>query len=321
MFRNAMFTLLGIALLSPLSLLSPSSILAQDLPLREFYGQGVHAYFAGEYKDALENLSAAADGDSDDPRVYYFRALTLIQLDRAAEAQDDFIKGADYEIADANQIYPVSKSLERIQGRTRLKLERHRAKARIERFKKRQAAIRARYERVQEAGADTVRSTIDGDDPPVLPKDEPKTTTPAADPFDNTPKPPAPAPQPATTPKPDEADPFGAVTPKPAPAAKPDEADDPFGAAPAEPSLPEPEKKPAPAAEKEPADDKKPADKDDPFGGAPADDKKPADKDDPFGDDADDATDDATDDAADDATDDAAKPADKKPADDDPFGA
>ena len=126
MFRNAMFTLLGLALLSP------SSIVAQDLPLREFYGQGVHAYFAGEYAEAFEDLSAAADGESDDPRVYYFRALTLIQLDRADEAKNDFIKGADYEIADVNQFYPVSKSLERIQGRTRLKLERQRAKARID---------------------------------------------------------------------------------------------------------------------------------------------------------------------------------------------
>ena len=80
MFRNAMFTLLGLALLSP------SSILAQDLPLREFYGQGVHAYFAGDYKDALVDLSAAADGGSNDPRVYYFKALTLIQLDSRASS-------------------------------------------------------------------------------------------------------------------------------------------------------------------------------------------------------------------------------------------
>ena len=112
-------------------LLTGAQAMAQEEVLQELYGSGVHAYFAQDYAQAHEYLTEAIGGGTKDPRSYYFRGLAYIKLGRAEEAKMDFEKGAKLESGNVNRLYSVSKSLERIQGKSRLGLERHRATARL----------------------------------------------------------------------------------------------------------------------------------------------------------------------------------------------
>src|SRR5262245_22599251 len=61
------------------------------------YGDGVHAYFRGNASRAEESLSSAMALNSQDPRYYYFRALSLLRQGRTAEARGDMQVGAALE--------------------------------------------------------------------------------------------------------------------------------------------------------------------------------------------------------------------------------
>ncbi|MFV2068841.1 MAG: hypothetical protein ACC645_17890, partial [Pirellulales bacterium] len=243
---------------------------AQDSLLAEIYGQGVHYFFAGEYEMAHEALTSCIEQGSRDPRCFYFRGLAYTRLGRPDEAKADYEQGAKLEIEALDRIYPISVSLQRVQGKSRVALEKYRQGARIAARIKSRKAEKARYDRVQRAEKEVVRDlnrkppttpeTLVGEAPPPDESDpfaneettamgkSPEKAAPAAKPVDDAP--PATVPSEPTAPKPTEGtDPFGAPpsTPPAAPAGS-----DPFGA-PAAPM--------APAAE-------------DPFGGVPA--KPPA---------------------------------------------
>ena len=249
---------------------------AQDSVLAELYGFGVHSYFAGQYEDAHEYLTTAVEQGTRDPRVYYFRGLTYTRLGRPDEAKADYMKGADLESSGADRVYPIGRSLQRVQGRSRIEVERHRQKARLVARTRNMKANAARYEQLQNAEGQVLRDA--NRPPPAAAQDlvgQPADDA-ANDPFaDDAPEEtPQPAPQ---RPAPDAggdlfgdapAEPAAPTTPEPAPAAG---EDDPFGDAPA-------------PAEDDPFGD--PGDSsddamDDPFGDAPADDGMSAD-DDPF---------------------------------------
>ncbi|HET6881242.1 MAG TPA: tetratricopeptide repeat protein, partial [Pirellulales bacterium] len=85
--------------------------IGQNDVLNELYGNGVHAYNSGYYRQAYDDLTMAVRSGSQDPRVFYYRGLTYMQLGRPQEARADFRKGASLEMADADRFYPVSKSL------------------------------------------------------------------------------------------------------------------------------------------------------------------------------------------------------------------
>ncbi len=247
MTRNAPFAIVGIALL--LVAISAGPLAAQDAVLAQFYGSGVHQYFAGNYDRAAADLTTAIDGGSKDPRAYYFRALTSLRRGDSYSAESDLRVGASLESADVSQFYPVGKSLERVQGSDRKMLERHRAIARAEAFQRRHDRDLMRYEQRRRAESQVLRSS--GAVPLVKP------------PGPGVAQPPVPGPEPV------EDDPFAdkpETTPavaKPAvpaaekPAVEP-AAEEPAADMPAEP----------PAAESEPAAD--------PFGDEPAADAKPA---------------------------------------------
>ena len=93
------------------------------------YGRGVHAYFAGRYGDAEAGLSRALELNPDDPRLFYFRALTLMRLGRSDEACSDLEVGAALEAKRPNR-YGIGSALQRVQGGDRLVLESYRRKAR-----------------------------------------------------------------------------------------------------------------------------------------------------------------------------------------------
>jgi hypothetical protein len=121
---------------------------AEEAAMGQLYGRGVHAYFAGEFTKALDQLSAAAEAGSQDPRVYYFRGLTDLKLGREAEAAEDFQKGAELESNDRHCTFNVARSLERVQGQVRQQLETYRVEARLAAMEEANKLRKARFESI-----------------------------------------------------------------------------------------------------------------------------------------------------------------------------
>jgi len=235
-----------------------SQVRAQDSLLAELYGQGVHAYFANSYSRSHELLTTAIEAGSMDPRAYYYRGLAYDQLGRPDEAVADFEKGAELEASGKTRVYPVGASLQRVQGRERLKLEKYRQVARLTIRMRTRKATAARYESIQRGEADVLRDPnrkppanaaemvgtppADTSDPfgagaqdavPEVAPEKPADALP--DVFGTPPADATPAPAP-TTPMPAEVDPFGLGDPMPMPNTTPPAdattdpfADDPFG--------------------------------------------------------------------------------------------
>lgn len=221
-------------------LLATGPLLAQEMALSDMYGRGVHAYFSGQPQIAYERLTAAIKAGSHDPRAYYFRGLAYQWLGRPQEALADFRAGAALEHQDAGGVFGVDRSLERVQGPSRLMIERERAIARVgaargvvlERQKRSisaQAAmpeVSAPKETVlTEPAANLNELPGPGASPPV--KGE------VDKPFNEPADPNAP-PAPVARPKPPAANPLNEVPPEPAAPAKPAKPmpaqADPFGA-------------------------------------------------------------------------------------------
>lgn len=116
--------------------------------LTRIYGTGVHAYFAGDYPRAYDDLSQAIEAGTEDPRTWYFRGLAASKLGRLDEAEADFSAAAVKE-AQAVADWRVSRALERIQGRDRMQLERHRMRARMANLQRRIQADERRYNDTQ----------------------------------------------------------------------------------------------------------------------------------------------------------------------------
>ena len=127
-----------------------------NLSLTRTYGAGVHAYFSGDFDRSYDELTAAVEAGSEDPRTRYFRGLAALRLGRLDEAEADFSEGADLE-ARALGGWPVSRSLERVQGHDRLRLERHRVRARVAALQRDRAAERERYSGIEDAQPEVLR--------------------------------------------------------------------------------------------------------------------------------------------------------------------
>ncbi|MCE5268808.1 MAG: hypothetical protein LLG00_13085 [Planctomycetaceae bacterium] len=259
---------------------------AQNAVLNQEYGSGVHAYFACDYNDAFEHLTAAIDGGSQDPRVFYFRGLSYLRLGRPTEAAADFQKGAELESKDVNRFYNVGKALERVQGSARLEVEKYRAAARVAAYEQAERLRKARYEALQREESRVLREQMQAPEEPA------KGVEPPPQPGDDNPfGPPAQGPAKKAAPvekKPgaDEGNPFDAPAKKGAPAAekKPAaEEENPFDSPSDKPAKPE-KKKEGGDKEKKPAGKAKPSEKapaeDDPFAEQPSKEpeKKPAEK-------------------------------------------
>ncbi|MDA1051660.1 MAG: tetratricopeptide repeat protein [Planctomycetota bacterium] len=177
----------------------PTDVVAQDSVLAELYGHGVHAYFAARYQESHEYLTTAIDQGTQDPRTFYFRGLAYTALGRPDEAKADFQKGAELETRGADRVYPVSHSLQRVQGTTRVAIERQRQQARLVARTRTVKASQARYEQLQSAEQQVLR---DPNRPQPADAKELVGTPPAedaSDPFGGTAQPAPPAAAPATT--------------------------------------------------------------------------------------------------------------------------
>lgn len=103
---------------------------AQDFGAAEtLYATGVQAYFSGQPAEAETSFSSLLRIDPNDPRAFYFRALSRMQQGRQNEARSDMETGAQMEARAPNR-FDIGKTLERVQGPTRLTLEQYRSRAR-----------------------------------------------------------------------------------------------------------------------------------------------------------------------------------------------
>jgi len=132
-----------------LLLLCQSPSCGQDGIAGQLYGSGVHAFFGGDFQQAHKLLTESIDAGSRDPRTYYFRGLAYSKLGREEEAELDFAKGSELETAEVDRLQSISKSLERVQGADRLKIEKHRTKARVAAYQKAEELRKARYEQLR----------------------------------------------------------------------------------------------------------------------------------------------------------------------------
>ena len=128
-----------------------------DTPLsRDFMGSGMHAYHAGSFQQSIDDLTAAIEAGCQDPRAYYFRALSLLEQGREDEAVADMQEGALLESGGPGGIV-VGRSLERVQGGQRLMLERYRRRALIEQQARDQRRIEQRYTDLIESEPERLR--------------------------------------------------------------------------------------------------------------------------------------------------------------------
>jgi len=128
----------------------------EPVAVRDAIGGGIHAYHAGDFDRAYDDLTNAIGAGTDDPRSYYFRGLAALRLGRTSEAEADFTTGADRELS-TGSIRRVSQSLERVQGHDRLTLERFRARARLGALQREREVYGRRYSTIEDATSDVRR--------------------------------------------------------------------------------------------------------------------------------------------------------------------
>ena len=128
----------------------------EPVAVRDAIGGGIHAYHAGDFDRAYDDLTNAIAAGTDDPRSYYFRGLAALKLGRTSEAEADFTTGADRELS-TGSIRRVSQSLERVQGHDRLTLERFRARARLGALQREREVYGRRYSTIEDATSDVRR--------------------------------------------------------------------------------------------------------------------------------------------------------------------
>ena len=200
-----------------LLLLTASAVRAQNAASDELYGNAAQAFYACNYWKALKLLDTAIAYGTSDPRVYYFHGLSRSALGDTDAGNDDFAEAARLEASSGGEAYDVGKALERIQGHTRLVIERYRESARVA-----AALAKAQYRRRRQPVEQ--RPAPDLQAPEVMPVPGKGEEMPAKQ-DDGQPASPA---KPA---KPANEDPFAAPPAKPA-AKAPAAADDPFAAPP-----------------------------------------------------------------------------------------
>ena len=121
------------------------------------FGQGVHAYFDGRYDVANKLLSESIESCASDPRPYFFRGLVHQLLGQTQLASGDFQKGAAVELSLVGRSFDVDDSLERIQGPTRIEIEKYRREAavRAKELRRGSNSVVDREDRVQATGQGT----------------------------------------------------------------------------------------------------------------------------------------------------------------------
>jgi hypothetical protein len=153
----------------------------EEQAIASTYGSGVHAYFAGDFARSYEILSQAIEAGTADPRAWYFRGLAALKLGRTDEAEADFAAGSKHE-SENTGAWGVARSLERVQGCDRAKLERYRVRARVASLQEDRRRTRLRYLGVESAEPDVLRDRVPETVRPPLPGQPFQTPDPADEP-------------------------------------------------------------------------------------------------------------------------------------------
>jgi len=140
----------------------------EEQAIASTYGSGVHAYFAGDFARSYEILSQAIEAGTADPRAWYFRGLAALKLGRTDESEADFMTGSKKESENAGA-WGVARALERVQGCDRVKLERHRMRARVASLQEDRRRTRLRYLGVESAEPQVLRDRVPETVRPPLP--------------------------------------------------------------------------------------------------------------------------------------------------------
>lgn len=108
-----------------LSLQRPKSIYPGAA--EQHYGDGLHSYSIGQFKEAAAQFSRAIQLDAGRPEYYYFRSLSQLSVGETADAIRDAERGAMLESRLTRSArVDVSRALMRVQGKHRLWLEGYR---------------------------------------------------------------------------------------------------------------------------------------------------------------------------------------------------
>jgi hypothetical protein len=254
------FRAIGFVAIGVLSCLAFHAARAQDPQASKLYDQGVNAFFAGRLGQAESFLSNSIAFNSQDPRAYYFRALSLLRQGRVDQARGDMLVGATVE-AQLPHRYAIGAALERVQGPNRLMLEEFRRNAHRNVAAQTAASANAPVRNTTFVERDSavlrdkrivpLEELLRPGGPQAIVDEPARTSSPALPPQGNAPAATA-AGQPAETPAAAPNDPFGDDSERPAPQP-----------APAVKTPPQEAPQPAPPANPPAAPDEK-----DPFGGS-----------------------------------------------------
>lgn len=156
--RRTFFLLLASSVLIGSGLAAARAV-ADPSPLTVAYGNGVHAYFSGDFQCSYDALSGVIEAGSNDPRAHYFRGLSALKLGRIDEAEADFQQGANLEADGRGSVgsRAIGLALERVQGCDRLKLEQYRSRSRVAALERDRGATRRRYSDIYEPESDVLR--------------------------------------------------------------------------------------------------------------------------------------------------------------------
>jgi tetratricopeptide (TPR) repeat protein len=159
MSRAALVCLVGSALGCAVSI-SNTSFGQSANSAGMLYSGGVHAYFAGHDEEAEQYLTRAIQSDPNDPRPYYFRAMSRLRRGHDAAARQDMQQGAAVE-ARAPDRWGVGSALQRVQGTDRLLLEGYRRRARLDEATRQDERNRARYEQIIRREPEVLRRAVE----------------------------------------------------------------------------------------------------------------------------------------------------------------
>jgi len=126
-------------------------VMAAEPTAAEIYGQGVHAYFAGDYDSAIELMTESLEKNAGDPRAYYVRGLALASRAGAEAGLADFARAAELEVNPVDEkFYDVNEALQRVQGHLRMVLERQRSAVKKAAAERKRRQDRIRYEQLKQ---------------------------------------------------------------------------------------------------------------------------------------------------------------------------
>lgn len=159
--RNVWASIMALCVCS-LALCSSQASAQENTVLKQYYGNGVHAFYSGNFAEAFDLLSKPIDAKIEDPRPYYFRGFALMELGRPEQAEKDFKAGAELELKDTTGRFPVNFALERCQGKSRIALEKARNEVQLAAFQRRAKYNNAIYNnRIEDQKATLIPDNID----------------------------------------------------------------------------------------------------------------------------------------------------------------